>query len=189
MSKKRFRENVRNQLQMKDKERVKEETEAVQNRLFAHDVWQKSSVIALTYAVGDEFPTKQIIEQAFNEGKRIAMPKCVPETKDMRFYEIEQLDQLEPSFFGLMEPDPDQCKKIVRDQIDLLIVPGLVYDRKGYRIGFGGGYFDRFLAGYRSFDTVSLAYREQLATERFPNEPHDQRVNFVITADEVIECQ
>lgn len=189
MSKKRFRDNVRAKLQTKDPDEHEMETKTVSDRLFSHSVWQKAEMIALTYAVGDEFPTKHIIEQAFSEGKRIVLPRCVPETKDMRFFEIVQFDQLELSFFGLMEPDPRQCEKISRDQIDLVIVPGLVYDRKGYRIGFGGGYFDRFLAGYRSFDSVSLAYKEQLAKERFPNEPHDQRVDLIFTADEVIECR
>ena len=93
-----------------------------------------------------EIPTFHIIEQAWHEGKEVAVPKCNPENKAMEFKKITSFEQLESVYSGLLEPVAETVK--VRDQhdLDLLIVPGLAFTKDGYRLGFGGGYYDRFLS-------------------------------------------
>ena len=189
MNKAELRKAVREKIKEKPEKSRMNEAASVYDKLYQHLYWQQAKIIAVTCAVGEEFPTRPLMDRASTEGKTFALPKCIPETGEMRFYKITRMDQLEDSFFGLKEPIPERCTEILRDQIDLLIVPGLVYDRRGYRIGFGGGYFDRFLAGFRPFPAVSVAFNEQLLSQWIPNEPHDEWIDVLITPDEWIDCR
>ena len=83
--------------------------------------------------------------------------------------------------FGISEPDTQKAKEIDKNQIDLLLVPGLIFTRDGYRIGFGGGYYDRFLTDFVQ-PTVSLASTKQLVDD-FPVEPFDIPVNYLLTEE------
>src|SRR5699024_7389164 len=105
--------------------------------------------------------------------------KCFPKEKRLVFYKFTSYDELEIVYYNLKEPRPLKTNEMDKDHIDLIIVPGLVYDQEGYRIGFGGGYYDRFLANYAN-ETVSLAGQIQMVTN-VPSESFDIPVNHIIT--------
>lgn len=99
----------------------------------------------------------------------------------MQFREMRSYDELENVYMDLFEPRMDATQLITSDQIDLIIVPGLVFDRRGYRIGYGGGYYDRYLQTYQGLK-ISLAYSFQ-TTDTLPHEEFDIPVDHIITED------
>ncbi|PAV29060.1 5-formyltetrahydrofolate cyclo-ligase [Virgibacillus profundi] len=151
--------------------------------LLSSELWTYAKCIGITMAQGFEWNTKAIIEAAWKQNKTIAVPKCSPKEKKLTFYRLESYDQLEVVYYNLLEPKPVESNVVEKANIDLLVVPGLLFDKKGYRIGFGGGYYDRFLMGY-SNETVSILHSSQLV-ENVPAEPFDIPVQHMITEKEV----
>lgn len=147
--------------------------------LLGSKLWKEAKVIGLTVSQHLEWDTKPIIKAAWEQQKKVCVPKCTPQEKKLHFYEITSYDQLETVYYNLLEPDPDQTTFINKNSINLLIVPGLIFDKKGYRIGFGGGYYDRFLTDF-SNKTVSLSSETQLV-ETIPAEHYDIPVQHIIT--------
>lgn len=148
-------------------------------QLLESTLWKKATTIGITMAQKFEWDTKPIIEAAWRQNKTIAVPKCIPETRRLDFYTLTDFAQLETVYYDLLEPIPEQTIKIDKQEIDLLIVPGIVFDQRGYRIGFGGGYYDRFLTDFTG-ETASLVHTRQLM-DRVPSESFDIPVKTLIT--------
>lgn len=166
----------------KEHDDISDELQAV---LFASDLWQKSKTIGLYLSVGKEWDTRNIVNRAFEEDKRVAVPKSIHDSKELIFYEITDWSQvIENGYYGLDEPDVEQTHPLDKDDIDLLIVPGLVFTKNGYRVGFGGGYYDRFLTDF-IHSTASLVHTKQIV-ESFPIESFDIPVNYLITEQGII---
>lgn len=187
MKKKELRKNMREKLakmELKEKEAFEKR---VHDLLFASDLWKNAQTIGVTISKENEWDTRAIIEQGWKEGKVICVPKTFPETKGMAFYTITDFSQAEKGFFDLIEPLPDKTEEVAKEAVELLIVPGLVYNRYGYRIGVGGGYYDRFLDGFHH-PTVSLVHSRQLL-EDIPLKPHDIPVDYLLTEDGLKESK
>jgi len=152
----------------------------LQKELFQHPKWQKAKTIGITISQSHEWDTWPIIERAWQENKNVVVPKCYPENKQMTFYQIKDKDDLAVQFYNLLEPLVDKTIEFQERAIDLLIVPGLIFDHNHYRIGHGGGYYDRFLMDFEQ-DTISLVWQGQLV-EKIKNAPYDQRVKELIIA-------
>lgn len=146
--------------------------------------WEEAKTVALTVSRFPEVDTWQLIRKGWEQSKKMAVPKCHPTTKQMTFRQIRSFTDLEHSFFGLFEPKEHETEMVPKEEIDLVIVPGLLYNRYGFRIGFGGGYYDRFLKDYRG-QTISLAFSRQLI-EYLPHEEHDMPVGKIVTEKEII---
>lgn len=160
---------------------------AILERLFACEEYASAKTIGVTLSRFPEVDTYPLIESAWNSGKRVAVPKCNPGTREMDFRIITSFDDLETVYMDLKEPVVGKTVSVDKGQIDLQIVPGVVFSDEGFRIGFGGGYYDRYLAHYRG-DKVSLAFEEQTSHE-VPIEEHDVPVNKIITNNRVIQCR
>lgn len=143
-------------------------------------VWKHARTIAITISQGFEWDTKPIIEAAWAEGKRVCVPKCEPKEKKLAFHSFTSYDQLEVVYYNLLEPKPDETEVFEKNSIDLIIVPGLLFDKRGYRVGFGGGFYDRYLAGYKN-RTVSLVSEEIQLVDEVPNESFDIPVECIVT--------
>ncbi|WP_067730423.1 5-formyltetrahydrofolate cyclo-ligase [Oceanobacillus damuensis] len=154
------------------------------NRLITSALWSRAETIGITMSQGFEWSTKPIIEAGWGQNKRMCVPKCYPRQKELVFYELESFDQLEVVYYDLLEPKPDISKQTETNSIDLLIVPGLLFDRNGYRIGFGGGYYDRFLTNYKNI-TASMCSSIQLM-DQIPVEEFDIPVDFLINENEIL---
>ncbi|MDR2833749.1 MAG: 5-formyltetrahydrofolate cyclo-ligase [Streptococcaceae bacterium] len=146
-------------------------------KLFTSPEWKNAQTIGLTISQQIEINTKPIITKAWSEGKAIVIPKTQKKPV-MDFYQYEQNAPLQLTKYGLLEPIGNE-KKIAPDSIDLLIVPGLIFHQKGYRIGFGGGFYDAYLAQFHGV-TLSLAFPFQLNSNWQP-EIFDQPVDKIIT--------
>jgi 5-formyltetrahydrofolate cyclo-ligase len=156
-------------------------------RLYEDNAWKQSKVIGITISKQPEVDTYQIIRKAWEVGKQVVIPKCEPLDKTLSFRILNEFSQLESVYYGLFEPIVEITKEVAAEDIDLIIVPGLAYTREGYRLGFGGGYYDRYLRNYCG-KTLSLAFNDQLVPN-FPIEEHDIPVTKIITNQEVIDIK
>ena len=178
MDKKYFRNETRKRLAILSKEEFNKQCQLIHKRLYQSKEWLQSKCVAITISKSLEIDTISVIEQAWMEGKRVAVPKCNPQDKTMTFRFLTDFGQLEKVYNDLNEPIEDVTEAALKDELDLIIVPGIAYDRLGYRIGFGGGYYDRFLQNYNGA-TVSLLLQEQLY-DHLPYESFDQPVQKLI---------
>ena len=119
--------------------------------------FQEAQTLATYLSMGHEFSTASLIQAALQSGKRVCVPRTYPQGR-MEFVEYDP-NILEKTRFGLLEPN-EQGKVVDKAEIDLIHVPGLVFQSKGYRIGYGGGYYDRYLADFTG-KTVSTTYSIQ----------------------------
>lgn len=161
-------------------------SDQIQQHLFESELWKEAKTIGVHLSMGNEWDTRKIVDQAFDEGKRVVIPKTFPETKELVFYQITDVSQTVSGPFNLEEPDVELTEATKKDAIDLLIVPGLIFTRNGYRIGFGGGYYDRFLADF-IHPTVSILHSSQIV-DTFGVEHFDIPVSYLITEKGMIDC-
>lgn len=156
-------------------------------QLIHSDLWTNSEVIGLTLSKELEWNTRSIVKRAWRDGKRVCVPKSIHQTRELHFYQIDDFDQVDVGYYNIEEPIPDKAARIDANEIDLMIVPGVVFTRQGYRIGFGGGYYDRFLTSFPNV-TVSMAHSNQIVKD-FPIEEHDLPVHYIVTEKEWIKCK
>ena len=148
--------------------------QALTERLLQHPFYQEAKVIATYLSFPHEFQTQGLIEQALKDGKKVLIPKTYP--KGRMDFVVYDLQQLVKTSFGLLEPQGN-LEVVAASQIDLIHVPGLAFTTKGYRIGYGGGYYDRYLEQFTGH-TLSTVYPCQI--QDFISENHDIPVQEVL---------
>lgn len=158
---------------------------AISERLCALPAFIQAETLLTYLSFGSEVDTHAIIERAWKAGKTVAIPRCQPDTHTMRWYRIESFDGLVRSDLGMEEPAPQaECElEPATGCSALAIVPGLAFDRAGYRLGYGAGYYDRFLAGFQG-TSVGLCREVQLRESLLDDgviDTHDRRVDIVVT--------
>lgn len=144
----------------------------------------EANQIMIYYSVRNEANTVWIIDHLLKSGKKVSLPVCTHK-RDLKAVLINDLSQLHPAPFGLMEPDPDS-PALAEDELQLIITPGVAFDAKGYRLGHGAGYYDRFLSKTPNAFKLGLAYDFQLVSE-VPVESHDQKMNGLLTPSRYFE--
>ena len=154
----------------------------IQERLLAQSFFREASTIFCFVGVGHEIRTNLIPEKAWQTGKRVAIPRCEP-NRQMSVCVISSWDDLEEGSFGLLEPRRG-LPILLPEEIDLAVVPCLACDSRGNRLGKGGGYYDRYLAG-RKFAAAALC-RESALLSRIPSESWDEAVDWVVTENRVM---
>jgi len=185
MTKKELRKKAKETRDLIKSEKIKILSGIIQDRVCSHPWFTDSNTVFTYVSTGNEVITKEIIENALKAGKRVCVPRVVPRVK-MEAVPITNVDRdLSKGFFDIMEPKP-HLRPVDENEIDLVIVPGLLFDRKGYRIGYGGGYYDMFLARVNgTCRTMGIAFDFQVVSE-LPVEEHDMRVMAVVTESGII---
>ena len=148
--------------------------QALTERLLHHPFYQEAKVIASYLSFPHEFQTQELIERALKDGKKVLIPKTYP--KGRMDFVVYNPQQLVKTSFGLLEPQGN-LEVVDASQIDLIHVPGLAFTTEGYRIGYGGGYYDRYLEHF-SGHTLSTIYPCQI--KDFIPENHDIPVQEVL---------
>ena len=143
-------------------------------RFLQHPFYQKAKTIATYLSFPHEFQTQELIEQALKDDKKVLIPKTYPKGR-MEFV-VYDPQQLAKTSFGLLEPQGD-LEVVEPSQIDLIHVPGLAFTKEGYRIGYGGGYYDRYLENFGGH-SLSTIYPCQI--HNFNSEDHDILVQEVL---------
>ena len=133
--------------------------------------------IGMYYPIGSEVPTQDIMQEAISNGKEILLPKVIG--KELEFRKIKDFSDLEKGSFDIMEPK-DGCD--TSDKFDVILVPTVGISRNGYRLGYGYGFYDRFLAKTKAV-TISLTYAKQVV-KSVPKTQDDVRINWIVTEDE-----
>ena len=151
--------------------------EGIYNRVISYRKFLSARNIMVYYSVKKEPATLKIAQTALALGKNVAFPLCY-KGGIMQSHVVSSLSELEPAMLGIPAP-PYDAPVMSSDEFDLIIVPALTYDSKGYRLGYGGGYYDRYLRAIPAF-TLGIA-RERLIRDELPIEPHDVPVKCLIT--------
>ncbi|MCH1624932.1 5-formyltetrahydrofolate cyclo-ligase [Fredinandcohnia quinoae] len=185
-TKKVLRKEMKEHLQLIDDSFLKIWSKSITEKIITLPEWNHAKTIGITISGKHEVNTEELIKMAWKANRRVVVPKCIPSTKKLVFREITSFSQLEVVFYGLKEPIEDQTKEVDQGDIDLLIVPGLRFTKEGYRLGHGGGYYDRFLTTYEG-NTISLAFDIQII-DSLPIETFDLPVQKIITNEQMINC-
>jgi len=144
--------------------------------------YKEAEVIFTFISFGSEVDTLRLISDALKEGKVVAVPWIKKEKKLMEAKVIRNLEDMHPGIYGILEPSPE-AESLDPQSIDLIITPGVAFDNKGGRIGYGGGYYDKFLAeANSSVPKIALSYELQ-RVEDIPLEPFDIKVTALITEE------
>ncbi len=154
---------------------ISQRSKSIQEFVINSKEFQQAKVVGAYFAFGSEVTTELIIERAKLRGKKIALPRV--EEDKITFYELLSTRSLMRGRFGIMEPPP--YGKMT--EIDLLVVPGIAFDKKGNRLGYGKGFYDRLLSGKRTF-SIGLAYSFQLL-ENLPHNRYDKRLDAIASED------
>ena len=160
--------------------------DAAINRAIIGDAWFGQAKAILAYCpIGSEPDIRPALEEALRQGKQVCLPKCNPETREMVFHPIASLEGLQPGAHGIPEPEESNSEFIIQHSA-LCLVPGIAFDRAGFRLGYGGGYYDRFLAWHRQLRTLGICY-EMLFRDGLPIDAMDIAVERVLTERELSE--
>ena len=170
-----LRKQVLQEMKVLPREQKQFIDQALTERLLKHPFYQEAKIIATYLSFPHEFQTQELIEQALKDGKKVLIPKTYPKGR-MEFV-VYNPQQLVKTSFGLLEPKGN-LEVVDPSQIDLIHVPGLAFTREGYRIGYGGGYYDRYLEHFAGH-TMSTIYPCQV--QEFNSENHDIPVQEVLT--------
>lgn len=147
-------------------------------KLIESDLYKDTNIIFSYVSIGDEVDTYEIINKSLKSGKKIAVPYCVPNSRKMNFYFIEDIFQLKRGAFGVPEPVPD-INKIADGRNGIMLIPALSFDLKGYRMGYGKGYYDRYLENFLGIK-IGLCYSSNISKCILHNRL-DKRVDYIIT--------
>ena len=169
-----LRKQVLQEMKAIPREQKQAMDQALIERLLQHPFYQEANTIATYLSFPHEFQTQGLIEQALKDGKKVLIPKTYP--KGRMDFVVYNPQQLVKTSFGLLEPQGD-LEVVDVSQIDLIHVPGLAFTREGYRIGYGGGYYDRYLKHFPGH-TLSTVYPCQIRD--FSPENHDIPVQEVL---------
>jgi len=150
--------------------------------LFSLPEFQNAETVLFFYGIRNEPDTREMLRRAFELGKTVALPKTYPKGV-MTARKIAGFDKLTPSRFNI--PEPDESTPVIEPgELDFIVVPAVAFDREGYRLGRGAGYYDRYLSSTSAFACGVI--RGKMLVPRVPREKHDVRVNCVVTENEIL---
>jgi 5-formyltetrahydrofolate cyclo-ligase len=166
---------------------VAEKTRAIEDRLFEFANFLESRIALLYTPAANEVATLDIIERSFAYSKIIVLPAFDPETYQMALMKIDDPENdLIEGPRGNLEPNPERCKAVPIDCLDIAIIPGIALDEKGGRIGSGQGYYDRLIPNLPiTTRKVGLVFEDQIVP-LVPQESHDKHVDIIVTEARII---
>jgi len=164
----------------------KSKSKEITNKVISFEGYKLAKVIAIYNSLEDEVDTQDLIKYSIENNKVVVLPRVINKT-EMKFYKIASLDKLERGDFGIKEPIEDENNLVRPDEIDLMIVPGVCFDRNKNRIGFGGGYYDRYLANENSILKIGVCFEEQLLKDDYiDTDNNDIKMDVVVTDRKII---
>lgn len=177
MDKKLLRQQIREQKRAMTKEQIFEVSQRLTEKFLATSQYAQAKTIYGYLPYNQEVRTELILKKALEDGKRVAVPKVYGD--EMEFIYIDNFDHLEKSDMGIPEPIDDA--PVAKDATALVLMPGLAFDHQGHRVGYGGGYYDKYLAKEPGHPTVALCYDFQMLP-KLDTEEFDIPVDLVIWA-------
>lgn len=180
--KSRCRSRLRHLIRRIARDRRRKKSREIVRRLVRTPEFRHSERILVYVSLPDEVSTRDLIRKTLALGKRVFVPKIAPRRRTIGIFEIKRPRRdLKPGSFGILEPAASPSKRGRAGDLDLVIAPALGFDRRGWRLGRGGGYFDRFLKRAKRAKKIGIAFREQILPS-IPHARHDVRMDRVIFA-------
>lgn len=182
-----IREKMKKRIQELSEEELQAKSRKIENRLFDFANFMEAKVPLLYIANDQEVATRSILERCFSNGKLVVLP-CYSDTQsEISLFKVDNLENdMKPGANGVFEPDPEKCKMVPVDCVDIAVIPVLATDEKGGRIGPGDGYYDRLIPRLTNTTRkVALAFEEQIINQA-PMEGHDKFVDIIITEERII---
>lgn len=176
MDKKALRREISAKKRAMTTEQIESSSQILAEKLFETDLYRHAQAIYGYLSYNQEVRTEPILRRALADGKRVAVPKVFGE--EMKFLWIEDLDLVAPGYFDIPEPIADGPE--ADDEMALILMPGLAFDPQGHRLGYGGGFYDRYLAEHHDHKLVALCYDFQMF-DHLETEAHDIPVDLVIS--------
>ena len=177
MNKKELRQTIRERKRAMTPEEIESRSQKLGQLFLASDAYRDAKTIYGYMPYNQEVRTVPMLEQALADGKRVAVPKCYGD--EMKFIYLEDLTQVEKGYAGIPEPIADE--PVADDETALVLMPGLAFDEAGHRIGYGGGFYDKFLSREPGHPTLALCYDFQMLPN-LETEEHDIPVDYVLWA-------
>jgi len=180
-----LRKGVRSEIAGLPDKYIHESDEGIFKNIMTLPEFLEAQNVMLYYSMDREPGTHRLAEYALANGKTVAFPYCyIGGVMEARV--VQKLSDLTPQMLGI--PAPSKSAMLIEPcDIDMIVVPALTYDKGGYRLGYGGGYYDRYLAGISAF-TAGLA-RERLVKDSLPREAHDIAVHCLVTEDACVRMR
>lgn len=177
MDKKTLRSQIREKKRAMTPEEIRTASEKLGQLFLSSEAYQKAKTIYGYLPYNQEVRTVPMLEQALADGKRVAVPKVCGD--EMKFIYLSDLSQVETGYAGIPEPIADG--PVANDPTALVLMPGMAFDKEGHRIGYGGGFYDKFLASEPGHPTLALCYAFQVV-EHLETEAYDIPVDCVLWA-------
>ena len=177
MDKKELRRSIRERKRAMTEEEIVSRSEKLGELFLSSEAYKKAKTIYGYLPYNQEVRTVPMLEQALKDGKRVAVPKCYGD--EMKFIFMDDLSKVEKGYAGIPEPIADD--PVADDTTALVLMPGMAFDPQGHRIGYGGGFYDKFLAAEPNHPTLALCYEFQMLPQ-LETEAHDIPVDYVIWA-------
>jgi 5-formyltetrahydrofolate cyclo-ligase len=176
-----LRQEMHNKRKMLTQTEIQDKSQKIAQRLFSLPHYHKASYIFIYLALKNEVPTGIIIENAWLQKKKILVPVCQKRDNSLLLSELHSFSELGTGTWNIPEPPLEYLRPVPPSIADLTVIPGLAFDPRGYRLGYGAGYYDRFLPQLSpECPVIALAYDFQVL-DNVPSEPHDIPVDMIIT--------
>ena len=180
-----LRARIRAERDRISQEARRERARHVEEALFALPRVRTAGGVALFWSFGSEIPTEGMAARVLDEGKRLLLPFLTGDGMEMAA--VADLAELEPTSYGPREPRDRRA--VDPAVIDVIVVPGLAFDRRGHRLGYGGGRYDRYLARLRpDASRIGIGFEAQVV-EHLPADDGDERVHIVVTERGWLDCR
>lgn len=183
------KQEIRNFIRSKKRELtqldISKASKEIRDNLFTCSYYKNATAIFTFVSYNQEVDTKEIIKRAMEDGKRIAVPKVLGD--EMEFFYISSLEELKEGYQHIFEPITNHLADPSKETSPLMLMPGLAFDRDGNRIGYGGGFYDKYLLKYGAgtFYKCALGYEFQLF-DQFDPEEFDIPVDGIVTSKEIV---
>jgi len=164
-----------------------EKSKQIEKRLYKMKEFQQASTILFYVSYDNEVYTHDMIKENLSSGKNVVAPITDAEKHCLILSKLNNWEDLECSTYSILEPKKNCVREVSLDKIDLILVPGVVFDESGNRIGHGMGYYDKLLRNSKNATHVGLAFELQIV-DNIPVEEHDVKVDKIVTEERIINC-
>ena len=165
-----------------------EKSAKIKHRIFEMDLFRNAQTILFYVSYDNEVFTHDMIKESMSMGKTVVVQKSIPKDSTLILSKLTDWNDLEVGAYDILEPKQESIKEVPVESIDLILVPGVVFDIHGNRIGHGKGYYDRLLNDTQNIPHVGLAFGFQIV-DAVPVEGHDLPVDIIVTEERIIECK
>ncbi|WP_232699935.1 5-formyltetrahydrofolate cyclo-ligase [Brevibacillus daliensis] len=148
------------------------------------EIIQRTTIMCFS-SFGSEINTLPFIEKASTLDKKLCLPLTFRSTKELIPYYYQGREQLKSGVYGIMEPDPTISQKVALTDIEIILVPGIAFDRAMGRLGYGAGYYDRFIEKVPHALRIGVCFSEQIL-DKIPMESHDKHLHAIVTEDGIV---